>query len=76
MKPNLRTSERSEKKALESIKAYICLFRMEGHKTYRIAVHPTIEGIEKQFREQIGKNKVVAKKFFEINRLEGTFEEF
>ena len=72
----MKTSQRTETKTLESVKAYICLFLMEGHTTYRIAVNPTIEGIEKQFKEQLGKNKVTAKKFFEIDRLTGSFEEF
>lgn len=58
------------------IKGYVCLFKMEGHYTYRIMSAPKITTIEKQLKNQIGPNKIIAKKFFEIDRVTGSFEEF
>jgi hypothetical protein len=49
---------------------------MAGHRTYRVMVNGSVEAIEKQLKEQLGKNIVTEKRFYEIDRLTGNMEEF
>lgn len=58
------------------LKYYVCLFKMEGHETFRMQTGKTVNDIEYYLKTQIGKNKVTARKFFEIDRLTGKIEEF
>lgn len=60
----------------KEIKSYVCMFLLEGHRTWRVTLGRTVEQIEWQLKTQLGKNKVTKKKFFEIDRLTGSFEEF
>jgi hypothetical protein len=60
----------------KELKYYICLFTLQGHRTWRMIIHPTVEGIERQLKPPHNRTKVTAKKFFEVNRLTGEMEEF
>lgn len=55
---------------------YICAFKMEGHKTFRLLVGRDVEGIETRLKEELGNNKVIEKRFYEVDRLTGNLEEF
>ena len=60
----------------KELKSCICLFKMEGHQTWRVLLMRDADAVELYFKTQVGKNKVTQKKFFEIDRITGTFEEF
>lgn len=58
------------------VKGYVCLFKIDGHRTFRITHASSVKNIEKQLKNALGKHKVTEKKFFEIDRITGSFEEF
>lgn len=58
------------------LKYFICLFKMEGHETWRLQTGKSIQQIEQYLKSQLGTHIVTAKKFFEIDRITGSFEEF
>jgi len=60
----------------KELKYYVCLFKLKEHETYRIVSMRSVEECEKYLKTQLGKNIVTSKKFFEIDRLTGKFEEF
>lgn len=60
----------------KELKYFICLFKLEGHRTWRMLIHGTMEGLELQLKPPHNKAKITAKKFFEIDRLTGLMEEF
>ncbi len=60
----------------DQLKYYVCLFQLEGHTTWHGMFNKTVEGIERQLKPPQNRTKVTAKKFFEIDRITGTFEEF
>lgn len=59
----------------EELKYYVLIFQMVGHETWHWIPGKTMEVIDKQLKAMTGV-KITAKKFFEIDRLTGTFEEF
>lgn len=63
-------------KPKNELKYVVCLFKMEGHETYRAIIGGDEVQCDNQLKTQLGQNVVTSKKFFEINRLTGTFEEF
>ena len=64
------------KEPLHTLKGYICLFKIEGHRTYRVMTNSSIEAIELHLKTQTSGQKITMKKFFEVDRLTGTLEEF
>lgn len=58
----------------ETPKYFICLFKKEGHTTWRIVTGDTLEQVENSIK--LTKAKITARKFFEIDRLTGEMEEF
>lgn len=59
----------------EDLRYLFCLFKIEGHQTWRLHEGKTVEKIELHLRTQIGKNKVTEKKFYEVNRLTAEIKE-
>lgn len=60
----------------EELKFYLLLFRLEGHETWHGLFSKKMEIIEKQLKPPQNNTKITAKKWFEIDRLTGNFEEF
>lgn len=63
----------------KDLKYIVCLFRYEGMthpEHYRIIVQDSVNNVEKQLKEQMGGHKILQKKFFEVDRKTGSFEEF
>ena len=60
----------------KELKYFFCLFTLEGHKTWRMLMHSTLEGLEKQLKPPHNGARVTAKRFFEIDRVTGKMEEF
>ena len=58
------------------LKYYVCIFKIEGHNTWHGMFNKSVEGIEKELKPPVFRAKITAKKFFEIDRLTGNFEEF
>jgi hypothetical protein len=58
----------------ENPKYFMCLFMLENHTTWRLVVEGSLEKIG----DQLGKckDKVLKKRFFEIDRVTGEMEEF
>ena len=65
-----------EQHPLTEHKSYLCLFQVDGHRTWRQTNASTIEKIEHTLKTNLGKAKLTKKKFFEIDLNNGTFEEF
>lgn len=65
-----------EKHPLYDHKSYLLLFQVEGHRVFRKLEGSTIQSIEHQLKTNIGKAKVIKKKFFEIDHNTAMVEEF
>lgn len=63
-----------EKHPLSPKKRYVCLYQVKGHRTWRMQLRDTVEAVEKVFHAD--KVTPTVKKFFEIDLITGTFEEF
>lgn len=61
--------------AKEIPKYFLCLFKVEGHATWRSIMVPTLEKVDDQLKNQTGKNKITERKVFVIDRTAGTLEE-
>lgn len=72
----MKTSEKTEEKVLKNPKAIVCLYKINGHKTFRIVNCKSIEDVEKHLKVGCNNQKITAKKFFEVDLLAGTLEEF
>ncbi len=60
----------------KELKTYMCLYTVENHRTFRMMLGDTVDIIDHQLKTNIGKNKVTAKRYYEIDSLTGNFEEF
>ena len=57
---------------MKELKYYICVFKKDGHTTWRVMLESNMEAMEKQ----LGLFKATKKKFFEVDRITGNMEEF
>ncbi len=56
----------------KQLKYFICLFKLEGHTTWRLTSSTSVDIIEKSLKLA----KVTHKRYYEIDRLTGIMEEF
>ena len=60
---------------ITELKAIICLYQMENHNTWHVQHTKNMDAMNNYLRDiqAQSKNKVTAKKFFEIDRITGSF---
>lgn len=50
---------------------YLTMFKIEGHETWRVQLHPTPEGFAAEIAKAINMPKVTEKKVHRIDRITG-----